>query len=292
MTKKNGFVNKVQRYKCYACGKQFLGGIRINNHQLWKEYQEGKQTYTQLAEKYNCSIKTIQRRLDKHEITNLPKEQRKVVVLMDTTYWGRGFGVMLFKDSLTKENLLKYYVKTETNALYIQGINELKSLGFQISAIVCDGRKGLIQSFGNIPVQMCQFHQSAIIRRYLTKKPKLKAAQELMTVVDLMKQTDKESFVGALQLWLDKWEQFLNERTTNSITGKSFYTHKRLRSAYRSLKNNLPWLFTWYDNIELKIPNTTNAIDGHFADLKNKLRNHNGLSKERKMKFIDGFLKA
>lgn len=211
---------------------------------------------------------------------------------MDTTYWGRGLGVMLFKDSLTKENLLKYYVKIETNALYIQGINELKSMGFQITAVVCDGRKGLIQSFDKIPVQMCQFHQSAIIRRYLTKKPKLKAAQELMAVVDLMKQTDKESFVGALQLWFDKWEQFLNERTTNSITGKSFYTHKRLRSAYRSLKNNLPWLFTWYDNIELKVPNTTNAIDGHFADLKNKLRNHNGLSKERKMKFIDGFLKA
>lgn len=211
---------------------------------------------------------------------------------MDTTYWGRGFGVMLFKDNLTKENLLKYYVKTETNALYIQGINELKSLGFQIIAIVCDGRKGLVQSFDNIPVQMCQFHQSAIIRRYLTKKPKLKAAQELIEVVDLMKQTDKESFVGALQLWFDKWEQFLNERTSNLITGKSFYTHKRLRSAYRSLKNNLPWLFTWYDNIELNIPNTTNAIDGHFADLKNKLRNHNGLSKQRKIKFIDGFLKA
>lgn len=211
---------------------------------------------------------------------------------MDTTYWGRGFGVMLFKDSLTKENLLKYYVKTETNALYIQGINELKSMGFQISAIVCDGRKGLIQSFENIPVQMCQFHQSAIIRRYLTKKPKLKAAQELMEVVDLMKRTDKESFVGALQLWFNKWEYFLNERTINPINGKSFYTHKRLRSAYRSLINNLPWLFTWYDHFGLNIPNTTNAVDGHFADLKNKLRNHNGLSIQRKRKFIDGFLKA
>ena len=46
--------------------------------------------------------------------------------------------------------------------------NELNKLGFIISAMVCDGRKGLIQSFENIPVQMCQFHQSAIIRRYLT----------------------------------------------------------------------------------------------------------------------------
>jgi transposase-like protein len=211
---------------------------------------------------------------------------------MDTTYWGRGFGVMLFKDAISKANLLKYYLKHETNALYVRGIEELKSRGFSIVAIVCDGRKGLIQSFPEIPVQMCQFHQAAIIRRYLTKNPKLPASKELMEVVDLMKQTDKASFVGALALWFEKWESFLNERSVNPLTKKIFYTHKKLRSAYRSLRNNLPWLFTLYDYPVLNISNTTNAIDGHFADLKNKLRNHNGLSVKRKKKFIDGFLKA
>lgn len=211
---------------------------------------------------------------------------------MDTTYWGRSFGVMLFKDAISKENLMKYYVKTETNALYKQGIKDLQSKGFTIIAIVCDGRRGLITSFDTIPVQMCQFHQVAIIRRYLTRNPRLPAVIELMEAVSLMKQTDKESFEGALNEWHNKWESFLNERTKNEETGKSFYTHKRLRSAYRSLKTNLKWLFTWYDYIELNIPNTTNAIDGHFADLKNKLRTHNGLSIERKKKFIDGFLKA
>lgn len=246
----------------------------------------------QLSVKYGCSIKTIQRRIDQYQVSFQKQEPRKVIVLMDTTYWGRSFGVMLFKDSITKENLLKYYVKHETNSAYIHGIDTLKNQGFTIFAIVCDGRKGLIQSFENIPVQMCQFHQSAIIRRYLTKNPKLQASKELMEVVDLMLKTDKESFVGALGLWFDKWKIFINERTTNPLTNKSFYTHKRVRSAYRSLNNNLPWLFTWYDNFDLKIPNTTNAIDGHFADLKNKLRNHNGLSKQRKMKFIDEFLKA
>lgn len=285
-------MNGVQRYKCCNCGKQFLGGFRLNNEQIWLEYTEGKQTYAQLANNYKCSIKTIQRRIDAYNIEIESVNSREVIVLMDTTYWGRSFGVMLFKDALTKENLLKYYVKTETNSLYIQGINELKNRGFKILGIVCDGRKGLIQSFKNIPVQMCQFHQSAIIRRYLTKRPKLDASKELMEVVDVMKQTDRESFEGALNLWFEKWETFLNERTINPMTNKSYYTHKKLRSAYRSLKNNLPWLFTWYDYIELGIPNTTNAIDGHFADLKNKLRNHNGLSLKRKKKFIDGFLKA
>ncbi len=211
---------------------------------------------------------------------------------MDTTYWGTNFGVMLFKDSITKDNLLKYYVKYETNSLYRKGIEELKLKGFDIVAIVCDGRRGLINSFPNIPVQMCQFHQAAIVRRYITKKPRLLASIELKDIVSMMKQTDKESFEGALKLWHKKWEHFLNERTLSEKTGKSHYTHKRLRSAYRSLKTNLPWLFTWYDNIELNIPNTTNSIEGSFAGLKNKLRNHNGLSKARKMKFIDGFLKA
>lgn len=211
---------------------------------------------------------------------------------MDTTYFGRSFGVMLFKDAYTKENLLKYYVKYETNELYKKGIKELITQGFNPRAIVCDGRKGLVQLFNNIPVQLCVFHQVAIIRRYITKNPKLPASIELKELVFLLKQTDKESFAGGLERWHSKWKSFLDERTVNPNTGKSQYTHRRLRSAYRSLKTNLPWLFTWYDYLELNIPNTTNAIDGHFSDLKNKLRNHNGLSIERKKKFIDGFLKA
>ena len=252
----------------------------------------GKQTYVQLATKYNCSKRTIQRKIDFHTLILQPKAARNVIILMDTTYWGRNFGVMLFKDAITKENLLKYYVKNETNFLYRKGINELISSGYTIKAIVSDGRKGLAQPFGSIPVQMCQFHQVAIIRRYITKNPKLPASIELKELVAMMKMTDKESFEGGLELWFTKWEAFLNERTSNPETGKSHYTHKRLRSAYRSLKTNLKWLFTWYDYYELNISNTTNAIDGHFADLKNKLRNHNGLSIKRKMKFIDAFLKV
>jgi hypothetical protein len=210
---------------------------------------------------------------------------------MDTTYFGRKFGVMVFKDSITGQVLFKQYVKHETNKLYLSGIEEITRRGLKIQAIICDGRKGLLQLFEGIPIQMCNFHQVAIIRRYLTKKPKMQASKELWEHVLLLSKTDKESFDGGLIEWYNKWENFLNERNLDA-KGKNRYIHKKLRSAYRSLKTNLPWLFTWYDNMNLKIPNTTNAIDGHFADLKNKLRNHNGLSMERKKKFIDEFLKA
>jgi len=209
---------------------------------------------------------------------------------LDTTYWGRNFGVMLFRDAISKKNLLHYYVNNETVASYKKGIEELESQGYIIKAIVCDGRRGLFNAFYRIPVQMCQFHQLSIIKRYLTTKPKLEASKELKKIALLLTKTDKESFERLLKEWFERYKEFINQRTINPITNRTYYTHKRVRNAYRSLINNLDWLFTCYDNIELHIPNTTNGIDGYFADLKAKLRTHNGLSRERKMKFIEDYL--
>lgn len=269
-----------------------MGGVRLSSNDIWKEYTEGKQTYEQLALKYSCSMRTIQRKIDSIGIKLEKSFEFFANVLIDTTYFGRTFGVMVFKNSLSAEVLLKYYVKVETNKQYYAGIEEIARRGIRIQSIICDGRKGLFQMFGAIPVQMCQFHQTQIITRYLTKNPKLEASKELrMFSLKITKMTKKE-FVFELDKWNEKWDDFLKERSISSTTGKSFYTHKTLRSAFLSLKRNMPWLFTFEEFPELMIPNTTNALDGLFSDLKNKLRNHNGLSIERKKKFIDGFFKA
>ena len=211
---------------------------------------------------------------------------------MDTTYFGRTFGVMAFKNSLTGQYLYWDYVKSETNKGYLSGIEEISRRGISIQAIICDGRKGLLALFTDIPIQMCQFHQVKIVSKYLTKKPKTPAGIELRALSLQLTKLNKADFSNSLEKWHCKWDDFLKERTVMALTGKSQYTHKRLRSAWLSLKRNLPWLFTFEDYKELMISNTTNALDGSFSDLKNKLRNHNGLSILRKKKFIDGFFKA
>jgi len=255
-------------------------------------YSSGKQTYEQLALQFGCSTKTIQRKLDKVTIVKRKEFSCVAVVIMDTTYFGRGFGVMVFKNSLDSVVLYKQYVRYETNALYLSGISEIRRRGIDIQAIVCDGRRGLFGLFGDIPTQMCQFHQIQIVQRYLTRKPKTAVAIELKKLtLQLTKQT-KVQFINNLNNWYLRWCDYLNERSKSPSTGKTYYTHKRLRSAYLSLKRNLPYLFVFENYKELTIPNTTNALDGQFSDLKNKLRNHNGLSKTRKIKFIDGFFKA
>ncbi|MGH9949962.1 MAG: IS256 family transposase, variant Zn-binding type, partial [Pyrinomonadaceae bacterium] len=259
-------------------------------------YTEGKQTYEQLAQRHGCSVRTIQRRLDRVEVkaagTDKGSKLEKVVIVTDTTYFGRDFGVLLIFDAHRARMLHREFVKYETNELYERCVNTLKEQGYEIAAIVCDGRKGLFHLFGNTPIQMCQFHQTAIITRYLTRKPKILASQELRSLARTLSKTDKQTFSDGLGRWFERWQEFLNERTTNPITGKTRHTHRRLRSAYRSLKTNLPWLFTFDDLPDLRIPNTTNLLEGIFADLKNKLRCHNGLSKQRRMKFIDEFFKA
>lgn len=165
----------------------------------------------------------------------------------------------------------------------------MENNGFCIEGIVCDGMRGIFRQFSEYRVQMCQFHQVAIIRRYLTNKPILQASIELKMVVQTLTKTDKESFIGEFNEWCLHWDNFLKERHIDSITGKSRYTHRRVRSACLSLKRNMPYLWTWYDNIDIGIPNTNNAIEGMFSDLKNKLRNHNGMSRKHKQVFIDKY---
>jgi hypothetical protein len=269
-----------------------LSGKRIDLDALWSLYSSGKQTYVQLAERFCCSTRTIQRMVDKVHIVKRKEFSSVAVVIMDTTYFGRSFGVMVFKNSLDGVVLFTQYVRYETNALYLVGISEITRRGIHVQGIVCDGRQGLFGLFGEIPVQMCQFHQIKIVQRYLTRKPKAQAAIELKKLTLKLTKHPKNEFINGLNSWYLQWSDYLNERSESSLTGKTFYTHKRLRSAYLSLKRHLPYLFVFEDYKELMMPNTTNALDGQFADLKNKLRNHNGLSKERKMKFIDGFFKA
>ena len=68
--------------------------------------------------------------------------------------------------------------------------------------------------------------------------------------------------------------------------------HRSVRSAFRSLKRNLPHLFTYKEeqNKHLNIPNTTNTCEGYFSQLKSKVRVHSGLIRERRIKLIKKLL--
>ena len=163
--------------------------------------------------------------------------------------------------------------------------------GFVFQAVVIDGSRALFSTFSDIPMQMCHFHQKAIITRYLTRKPKLRASLALKQIIEFLGEIIEQEFKELLAEYIKHWKDFLNEKTFNPETKRYFYTHKRLRSAVRSLINNLPYLFTYLKYPELNIPNTTNNLDGgRFSHLKKLLKVHPGMSKEFKKKVVDEIL--
>ncbi|MCC8177271.1 MAG: hypothetical protein LIO91_12730, partial [Bacteroidales bacterium] len=84
--------------------------------------------------------------------------------------------------------------------------------------------------------------------------------------------------------------EFLSEKTTNPLTGRTIYTHQRLRSAMISLSYYAKWLFT-FEKVE-GMANTNNILEGTFTDLKNKIRVHAGMSEENRQRFVNGFFLA
>lgn len=109
------------------CNKSFSGGIPPSNEEIWKAYVYEKQTYRQLSERYGFCVKTIQRRLDKIKVENQTVITGKAVIVTDTTYFGRNFGLMVIKEVKTGKYLWRKFVTYETLNDYRDGFDSLKA---------------------------------------------------------------------------------------------------------------------------------------------------------------------
>ena len=291
-TVKNGKRQGVQLYVCKECGYQFRNGNRVDTDTLWSLYQDGKQTMAELAEKHRISQSTIKRRLREVEIEWVqPSLTGGGFLHLDTTYWGYNWGVLLGLDEETGKPLYVAFIGHERVQDYIDAVRSIEQRGYCIRGIVIDGMQSLFSEFSAYKIQMCQFHMMEIVKRYLTKRPKLIAARELKELVGSLTTRQKNEFEDEYRKWKERWGNTLNRRTTLK-SGKTQFTHKRLRSAMHSVDFYLPYLFT-YQQPECKgMPNTNNKIEGTFTDLKKNLNNHSGMSKENRKRFISGFFLA
>ena len=212
---KNGLRGRKQLYKCKDCGRQFLGGKRRDKSQVITDYVEGKQTLDQLALKYGVNEKTIRRDLEGMRHVQKIAKYKQVAIQMDTTYWGRRFGLMVIFDAVRKRILWRKYVTHETIADYMEGVDWLKSKGFTLYGAVIDGMKGLAKALYPLPVQLCQFHQMLTVRHYITQDPDIEASRALLDLVNSITKMDKESFIGAFNEWYEKYQDDLIHYTGN-----------------------------------------------------------------------------
>lgn len=111
----------------------------------------------------------------------------------------------------------------------------LENLGYKFLSITGDGFGGLRQAFSDIPFQMCHVHMKRIVVGGTTKNPELEAGQALLALTKTLHYTDGETFKRYFKKYIEKYRDFLNEKSINPFTGRVSLTHEPLYKASMSV---------------------------------------------------------
>jgi hypothetical protein len=265
----------LQRYRCLACRGLFQSQRKAGNRnkKLWDDYVWGKQNLTQLGKESGHGTKWVRRRLDATVIEKKEIAPQPTVFIPDTTFFGRTYGVCVFRAPHLKKNIWWTEVSKEVMATYHYGRKILEGRGWVFTA-----------------VQVCHFHQMKTVTKYLTRRPETLAGQRLRAIMLQLPHSNEKEFTRLLSLWKKEWSHCLTDKTYILGTNRWYHTHKKVRGAYLSLERNLLFLFTYQKYPELNIPNTTNSLDGSFTHLKDKVNIHHGLRRDRRYKMIEEIL--
>lgn len=257
---------------------------------LWKNYVFGKQTKRELSNDYNIDKRTIRDLFDKYQAPQKSHNPRKIHLVTDATYFGErkeetSWCAAVVRDPRAKENLIWRFADTETTILYANLKDQLEELGYTILSVTADGFLGIHSAFSGIPYQMCHVHMERLVVKGTTKNPQTEAGVVLLALTRSLHKTDSRTFNKRLNKYIEKYSNFLNEKTTNPITGEKYWTHKNLRGAVMCLFRHKPYLFTFEQN--KKIPKTTNSLEGHFSHVNEIIAVHRGLSRQQKQKVLN-----
>lgn len=136
-----------------------------------------------------------------------------VVFIVDTTFFGRTWGVCVFRAPHLKRNIWWTGVVREVMATYHYGRKILEERGWIFQAVVVDGKRDMLKVFEGIPIQVCQFHQMRTVTKYLTRRPETPAGKTLRAIMlQLTIRTEKE-FRTLLNDWKNRYPHILTDKT-------------------------------------------------------------------------------
>jgi hypothetical protein len=266
-------------------------GRKTNYKNYYHEWLFGRRTLAEICTHLDISYPTLIQEFDKiivPEGVQCTPPAKPLNLLIDATFFGREYGFLCFHD--TTRIIYFREIKTENMADLRAGLFALREAGFRIKSVTIDGKRGYIQNIrkilGLVPIQMCIFHQKMIMRRYITDRPKSACGKDLKALMERLCSMDHQKFIDRFYMLLAEYKGFLEERNYNGG-----YKHGKLGAAFRSMQENLPLLFMYTDFPNLKIPPTTNHLEGAFSHLKEKIRIHRGLTIARKKNAIKFILK-
>lgn len=289
---RKGLQEGHQRWQCKDCKKKFQANKTASptKEELFCLYAFNKQTLRELSLEYHKHTRVFQEMFDTLKFKKKIHRPRDIALCVDTTFF-EDFGVVVFRDQKEKEDLWWKFVDEERLVYYQEGREYLESLGYRITSVTADGLPGLPHIFQGIPFQFCHFHARKNITKYITRRPRTEAGVQLQYIMHDLKSFNHETFRNTLKSWNEQYGAFLKARTIHP-DGSWSYTHRKLRSAIRSILHMSLYLFTYQARVDVYIPPTTNTLEGHFAHLKVRVSCHRSISTKRKQKIIHAILLA
>ena len=220
-------------------------------------------------------------------------EAPRRVVYLDGIHLGRRAVALIASDD---EHALGWHLCRAENS---RAWSALTSRVAAPEVVVSDGgdgfAKALRETWPRTRHQRCVFHAFSQVRRCTTSRPKTPAGVELYglakALLSIATLREADGWVQALLARSERWGSFLAETSVDE-SGRTRPTHERLVQARRSLVRlvNAGTLFTYLDPALTgsgPTPSTNNSIGGGVnARLRAMLRDHRGLSIERRLKAI------
>lgn len=258
---------------------------------MWKSYVFSKQVFREL----DYDKRTTKNLFNQYKAPVKIHHPRPVHIVTDSTYYGErtedtSWCLAVVRDQTEQENLVWEFDKTESTSLYLRLRDQLEEKGYKILSVTADGFGGIRSAFNGIPFQMCLVHMERLVIRGTTQNPQLEAGQVLLALIRTIFKTSENQWNRRFRWYLEKYQSFLNEKTTNPFTGEQYWTHKELRQAVNSLIHFRKYLFTFKQN--KNIPPTTNSLEGHFSHINRVVGVHRGLSRLQKQKVLNSIMLA
>lgn len=221
-------------------------------------------------------------------------EEKRDVLFVDGIYLSRKACVLICRD---EEHVLGWYLcRQEHSGAWISLLKRIAAPQIVVSDGGTGFSKALKKAWPGTRHQRCLFHVYSQVRRYTTGRPQTAAGRDLLTLaIDLLHVETKgevDQWVDSFIHWMKKYNEFLSQMTHDEY-GNSRPTHERLIKAQHSLMRLVKdgTMFTYLDEslraqIGL-IPSTNNRLEGGVnAQLRDMLREHRGLSVERRIKAV------
>lgn len=290
---RNGKARGIQTYLCRTCAFRFSSGRRKNPKRLkklWGSYVFGKQTVKQLSVSFSMDKRSVSALLKRHLNPAKKHYPRPVHLVVDGTYFGqrkegRSWCTIVARDPYKQENLLWTFEETEMTSAYVWIREGLEAFGYIILSVTGDGFSGIKSAFHGIPYQMCHVHMERLIIQGTTRHPIIEAGQVLLALVRTLHQkTNSHLFHTRLQEYVERYRDFLNEKTIHPLSGEQSWTHEELRRAVYALMRHEKYLFTYEHN--KNIPKTTNSLEGHFRHVKKLIHVHHGVSRKNAQRIL------